>query len=220
MPGDRALLGRSWWGATALGALQEARWESRRAIRLSERPAVGARGRSLEPGARKEGTAPRQDVRIQKERQGGDGDERSSRHTASLLLAGLVCPAGNRKGMRGTQEQSKRKTNNHLAMEIWKLSTERCSWKPRDCQREGLEASQREEARAPPWEAPCCLRSGQGHGQPWPTLSTHPTFAFEKHKQTLGTRVFATQHTTPSGFKHSPWAALPPGRESQEIPGK
>lgn len=112
-----------------------------------------------------------------------------------MLLAGLVCPAGNRKGMRGTQEQSKRKTNNHLAMEIWKSSTERCSWKPRDCQREGLEASQREEARAPPWEAPCCLRSGQGHGQPWPTLSTHPTFAFEKHKQTLGTRVFATQHT-------------------------
>lgn len=34
---------------------------------------------------------------------------------------------------------------------------------------------------------PCCLRSGHGHGQPWPTLSTCPAFAFEKHKQTLGT---------------------------------
>lgn len=47
-------------GGPALGALQEAGRESRRAIRLSERPAVCARGRggrSLEPGARKEGTA-------------------------------------------------------------------------------------------------------------------------------------------------------------------
>lgn len=151
--------------------------------------AQGRGGRSLEPGARKEGTGPGRTSGL-KERLGGDRDERSWRHTESSLLAGLVCPAGNRKGMRGTQEQSKRKTNNHLAMEIWKSSTERCSWKPRDCQREGLEASQREEARAPPWEAsrlPAVRSGSQGHSQPWPTLSTRSAFAIEKHKQTLGT---------------------------------